>query len=142
MRCYFNLVDGSEVIRDPEGIEVSGPKEARAQALHAISEQRQADPVAARKWSGWTLTVVDSTGRPLFSMPLDDPALSSPIALACIFPGAEPEPLCETIVILQGGSGRPVLLWVSRTGSQSFPLTETAPDETLEAHSKPYPDRT
>ena len=46
MRCYFNLVDGSEVILDREGIEVSGPEEARSEALYVIREQRQADPVA------------------------------------------------------------------------------------------------
>jgi hypothetical protein len=90
MRCYFNLVDGSEVIRDRTGIEVSDPEQARAEALHAIREQRQADPVAAQEWSGWTLTVVDSTGQSLFSIPLDDPALFSSIALSCIcIAGAE-----------------------------------------------------
>jgi hypothetical protein len=72
MRCYFNLIDGTEVILDREGIEVSGPDEARAEAMCVIREQRQADPVAAREWSGWTLSVVDSVGRPLFLMPLDD----------------------------------------------------------------------
>jgi hypothetical protein len=90
MRCYFHLVDGSEVIRDRTGIEVSGPDKARAEALQALGEQRQADPIAAQKWSGWTLTVVDSTGQPLFSIPLDDPALFSSIALSCIcMAGAE-----------------------------------------------------
>jgi hypothetical protein len=85
MRCYFNLVDGSEVIPDREGIEVSGPEEARSEALYVIREQRQADPVAAREWSGWTLTAVDSTGQQLFSMALDDLAPVKPIALnACI----------------------------------------------------------
>jgi hypothetical protein len=89
MRCYFNLVDGSEVIRDRTGIEVSDPEQARAEALDVIREQRQADPVAAQEWSGWTLTVVDSSGRLLFSTPLDDPALFSPIALAWILLGTE-----------------------------------------------------
>ena len=84
MRCYFNLVDGSEVILDREGIEVSGPEAARAEALHVIREQRQADPVAAQQWSGWTLTAVDSTGQQLFSMPLDDLPPVRPIALAGI----------------------------------------------------------
>jgi hypothetical protein len=50
MRCYFNLVDGSEVIRDREGIEVSDPKQARAEALHALREQRQ--PIRSRHSSG------------------------------------------------------------------------------------------
>jgi hypothetical protein len=91
MRCYFNLGDGSEVILDREGIEVSGFEEAHAEALHVIREQRQADPVAAREWSGWTLSAVDSTGQLLFSIPLDDPAPARSIALnACILPvGAE-----------------------------------------------------
>jgi len=84
MRCYFNLVDGSEVILDREGIEVSGPEKALSEALHVIREQRQADPVAAREWSGWTLTAVDSTGQQLFSMPLDDLTPVRPIALAGI----------------------------------------------------------
>jgi hypothetical protein len=86
MRCYFNLVDASEVIRDRKGIEVSGPEQARAEALQALGEQRQADPIAAQQWSGWTLTVVDGTGRLLFSIPLDDRS----IALGCIcMAGAE-----------------------------------------------------
>ena len=85
MRCYFNLVDGSEVILDREGIEVSGPEEARAEALHVIREQRQADPVAAQEWNGWTLTAVDSTGQQLFSMPLDDLPPARPIALTPAF---------------------------------------------------------
>jgi hypothetical protein len=90
MRCYFNLVDASEVIRDREGIEVSGPEQARAEALQALRQQRQADPIAAQQWSGWTLTVVDGTGQLLFSVPLDDPALFRSIALGCIcMAGAE-----------------------------------------------------
>jgi hypothetical protein len=85
MRCYFNLVDGSEVIRDREGIEVSDPEQARAEALHVIREQRQADfpPI---DWSGWRLNVVDSTGGLLFSIPLDDPTLFNTAALGSILP--------------------------------------------------------
>jgi hypothetical protein len=90
MRCYFNLVDASEVILDRKGIEVSSPEQARAEAVHAIRQQRQVDPATAKHWTGWRLTVVDDTGRPLFSIPLDDPALFSSIALSCIcIAGAE-----------------------------------------------------
>jgi hypothetical protein len=82
MRCYFNLVDASEVILDRIGIEVSDPERARAEALDVIREQRQADPVAAQEWRGWSLTGIDDTGQLLFSIPLDETALFSPIALA------------------------------------------------------------
>jgi hypothetical protein len=81
MRCYFNLVEGSEVILDRTGIEVSCPEEARTEALHALREQRQADPAAAQQWNGWQLTAVDSTGQQLFSIPLDNLAPVRSIAL-------------------------------------------------------------
>jgi len=103
MRCYFNLVDGSEVIRDRKGIEVSGPEEARAEAHQALTEQRQADPVAAQEWRGWTLNAVDDTGRLLFSIPLDNPALFHSIALACILPFAGAEALQDCADMLPNG---------------------------------------
>jgi hypothetical protein len=82
MRCYFNLADASEVIRDRIGIEVSDPEQARAEALDVIREQRQADLVAAQEWRGWHLIGIDDTGQLLFSIPLDEPALLSPTPLA------------------------------------------------------------
>src|SRR4051812_46997880 len=82
MRCYFNLADASEVIRDRIGIEVSDPERARAEALDVIREQHQADPVAAQEWRGWSLIGIDDTGQLLFSIPLDEPVLFSPIPLA------------------------------------------------------------
>ena len=50
MRCYFNLVDGSEVILDRTGIEVSGPEEARTEALHARGNSVR--PIRSRHSSG------------------------------------------------------------------------------------------
>jgi hypothetical protein len=103
MRCYFHLVDASEVIRDRTGIEVSGPDEARAEALQAIRQQRQVDPATARDWTGWSLTVVDDTGRQLFSIPLDDPALFSSIALSCCIALAGAEALQDFADMLPNG---------------------------------------
>jgi hypothetical protein len=93
MRCYFNLVGAREVIQDRTGIEVSDPEQARSEALHTIREQRQADPVGAQAWSGWNLTVVDGTGRLLFSIALDDPTLLSLAALGWVLPFAGTETL-------------------------------------------------
>ena len=68
MRLYFHLKDSNEVIRDTEGVEVSGPQEARVQAILAIEELRRE---AGQDWSGWTLTAADESGTVLFSLDLD-----------------------------------------------------------------------
>ena len=71
MRLYFHVKDHSEVIPDREGVEVSGPQEARIQALLAAEELRREDPSSARDLSGWTITVADGSGAVLFSLDLD-----------------------------------------------------------------------
>jgi hypothetical protein len=70
MRCYFNLVHGTEEILDDDGIEVSGIEQARAQALKAIAELRQEDNDLASEWKNWHLEVTDSEGNMLFSLSL------------------------------------------------------------------------
>ena len=67
VRLYFHLKDGQEMIPDLEGVEVSGPQEARIQAILAIEElQRE----AGQDWSGWTLVVADESGAVLFLLDL------------------------------------------------------------------------
>jgi len=68
MRVFFHLVDGTETIRDEEGVEVSGLDEAQTQALHAIRELRASD--AARDWGAWRLEASDQAGSLLFSLNL------------------------------------------------------------------------
>ena len=68
MRLHFHLKDGHEMIPDLEGVEVSGPQEARIQAILAIEELRRE---AGQDWSGWTLTAADGSGAVLFSLDLD-----------------------------------------------------------------------
>ncbi|GEO19288.1 DUF6894 family protein [Microvirga aerophila] len=70
MRCYFNLVNGSEKIPDPDGIEVRDLKQAYAQALKAIEELREEDDASEGDWSNWSLEVTDSTGSVLFHINL------------------------------------------------------------------------
>ena len=68
MRLYFHLKDAHEMIPDLEGVEVSGPHEARIQAILAIDELRRE---AGQDWSGWTLSVTDQSGTVVFSLDLD-----------------------------------------------------------------------
>ncbi len=70
MRIHFHVRKAQVVIPDPEGVEVSGPEEARVQALLAIEElQKEED----QDWSGWTLVAVDAAGNVLFTLDLDAP---------------------------------------------------------------------
>jgi len=68
MRLYFNLVDGSEVILDESGVEVSRQEEARVEALNAIRELREGG--ATIDWGAWSLKITDAGGRVLYSLPL------------------------------------------------------------------------
>jgi hypothetical protein len=70
MRCYFNLVNGSERILDRDGIDVRDLEQAHAQALKAIEELRLEDDGSAGDWSNWSLEVTDSSGAVLFHVNL------------------------------------------------------------------------
>ena len=70
MRCYFNLVNGSEKIIDHDGIEVRDIAQAHTQAMNAIKELREEDLSASGDWADWSLEVTDSSGTILFSINL------------------------------------------------------------------------
>lgn len=70
MRCYFNLVNGSEKIIDHDGIEVRDIAQAHLQAMNAIEELREEDLSAFGDWADWSLEVTDSSGNVLFSINL------------------------------------------------------------------------
>jgi hypothetical protein len=70
MRCYFNLLSASDIIRDTDGIEVDDLEEARAQALRAVEELREDNNVTNDDWQGWRLEVVDENGTLLFAISL------------------------------------------------------------------------
>ena len=74
MRCYFNLTNGTETIRDDEGVEVLCLNEALTHAHKAIKELRGEDPMSACGWQGWQLNMVDSYGLTLASLRLDEPS--------------------------------------------------------------------
>jgi hypothetical protein len=71
MRCYFHLVNGSETIRDADGLEVADVDQAHAEAIKAIQTLAQEDGEAFGTWAGWRLDVCDASGAVLFSISLD-----------------------------------------------------------------------
>jgi hypothetical protein len=103
MRCYFHLVDASKIILDGTGVEVSGQEEARAEALAAIAELRQADPAISNAWKGWTLSVVDATGSLLFSMSLQRRWPFAGLSLHCLIAAMSAQtlqPLTDVILLI------------------------------------------
>jgi hypothetical protein len=72
MKCYLDLENESEIIRDQAGIEVASIDEARAEILGVLADELEADPNTAADWSGWTLRVVDSARQLIFSIVLTD----------------------------------------------------------------------
>jgi hypothetical protein len=71
MHIFFNLVNGTESIRDEEGVEAANLDEARFQALATIKDIRANDPALSLHWKGWRLAAVDQRGRLLFAIDLD-----------------------------------------------------------------------
>ena len=68
MRLYFHLQDGTETIRDEDGVEVPDVAVARAEALRTIHEMRREHAARLHDWTGWKLAVADDSGAVLFSL--------------------------------------------------------------------------
>jgi hypothetical protein len=68
MRLYFHLQDGTETIRDEDGIEVSDVAVARAEALRTIQDMRREHAARLHDWTGWKLAVADDSGAVVFSL--------------------------------------------------------------------------
>ena len=75
MPFYFHLQNGTEMIRDEEGIEVSDLDATRAEALDALRDMRDKNDSDLHDWAGWKLAVVDEAGALLFSLDMDRPHL-------------------------------------------------------------------
>jgi hypothetical protein len=71
MRLFFHLVGSHDTICDLGGVEAADLEEARTEALRALAEMRLEDPSAPQDWSGWTLSITDSSGRVVLSLTLD-----------------------------------------------------------------------
>jgi hypothetical protein len=71
MRIYFNLVDGSNSILDPTGVEVESIEEAHREAEKAVKDLFNEDPSSVSEARRWRLNAVDDAGTLLFSLDLD-----------------------------------------------------------------------
>ena len=71
MRLYFHLQNGTETIRDEDGIDVSDLDAAKAEALNTIQDIRDEQDGQPHDWSAWKLAVVDGSGALLLSLNLD-----------------------------------------------------------------------
>jgi len=74
MRCYFDLVRDSKVIRDAEGVDVADPdnEHLKAEIAQAIRDVDGEDGPEGDCWHGWRLNAVTGEGTVLVSVALDE----------------------------------------------------------------------
>ena len=68
-RFYFDLANGQELIRDAEGVDASGPDEAKREAQAALDELRDGHE-ADMPGGGWQLIIRDQSGMTLKAIAL------------------------------------------------------------------------
>jgi hypothetical protein len=71
-RYFFHFSDGKRQFTDGTGHELSGMRAARAHATQQVRELKAAmcDP-HIQDLSGWTMTVVDASGKTVFVLGFD-----------------------------------------------------------------------
>ena len=72
-RFHFDLTNGQELLRDDEGVDASGPKEAIEEAQALLDEMRGGVETEMPE-SGWQLIVRDESGMTLKAISLDKSA--------------------------------------------------------------------
>jgi hypothetical protein len=70
-RYYFHLTDGNEVLRTGEGLDLLGPALAREEALRLARDLKHRRIMPERNWDGWFVTIVDSHGHEIETVPID-----------------------------------------------------------------------
>ena len=68
---FFNLTDGSQVIRDDEGLQLADMNVAVAYAIKAIKELRAEAPSPSQDWLGWRMEITNGTGEVVWVIPLE-----------------------------------------------------------------------
>jgi hypothetical protein len=64
---FLHFTDGEKTIKDPDGLELSGPAAARAEA---IAFGRELVTREEMDWSGWSVVIADEGGRQGDAIPL------------------------------------------------------------------------
>jgi hypothetical protein len=70
-RYFFHLVDPSERILDPDGVELADDAAALVEATQTVRELLDEDPVQTTL-HGWSFQVVDEAGRVVVTLDLDN----------------------------------------------------------------------
>lgn len=67
-RYFFHLTDGTEVLDDPDGLDLPGDAAARDEAMLVASDVKTR--FKPRDWSGWFVQILDEGGRPIDRFPV------------------------------------------------------------------------
>ena len=68
-RYYLHLIEGAVAEMDAHGIELVSDDEARAEVIAAVQALRA--EFNTDDWTGWTLHMVDASGRCVLDLPLE-----------------------------------------------------------------------
>jgi hypothetical protein len=72
-RYYFDLTNGTDLIRDEDGLELANIDAALAFACEAIEELRKETASASSEWWGWRLEISDHSAGRVHSISLAEP---------------------------------------------------------------------
>jgi hypothetical protein len=71
-RYYFHIKDGADLIKDPEGTELSTPDDARLQALRSARELWADAIKSGRELAADAVVIADEHGRTLTFVPMNE----------------------------------------------------------------------
>lgn len=67
-RFFFHLTDGTEVLDDPDGLDLAGEAAALEEAMLVAADVKTR--FKPRDWTGWVVRIVDDKGRPIDQIPV------------------------------------------------------------------------
>jgi|tagenome__1003787_1003787.scaffolds.fasta_scaffold15222803_1 hypothetical protein len=70
-RYYLHLIGGAVPEMDAHGIELASDQDAATEVATAVRDLRA--EFSGDDWTGWTLHVVDASGRCVLDLPLEPP---------------------------------------------------------------------
>jgi hypothetical protein len=67
-RYFFHLTDGTDVLDDPDGLELPGDAAARDEAVLVAADVKTR--FKPRDWTGWFVQIIDDKGRQIDQIPV------------------------------------------------------------------------
>jgi hypothetical protein len=68
---FFHLTDGSDVLDDPDGLDLPGDAAARAEAMMVAADVKTR--FKPRDWTGWFVQIFDGDGKVIDRFPVIAP---------------------------------------------------------------------